>query len=621
MSTVPQNKLRVAMAAWEIGRLRSGLGTKIGGLGAIVEELPPELVKAAARQGIALEVETLSPCFAHYDRSRLTRLDRRLPVIVDGSTIEFEIYEHVFRDTVSFPDGDRPVDFKMVYFWDEWQLNWTNARSIYPSDPWMAAKLYSAVSQAMAAYLRPGNFQTVHLHDYHVGLVPFFLGDDYLRRVPVHLTVHNATYQGLVPLQGGGYSTLDRLYLPGSWVFHRYFDFFNHLNLLKAAMLKVHENGGKITTVSGDIEATWGYAAELRESHAVVYARAYAQKGSPPREVFVPNRHLDLFERLPVAGITNGLRDANRPERLPELNAAALRSMQAARGPDASLFRHPVTQSEMLARDHHFDVDHLEIKYELRRLLSLEAFNTETEDYPIHLTAVGRLVDQKNFGLIADVIEPILAYDQRTKFLILASSPDDDPAGRALENRFTGLSHRYPGSVFFSNSFNQPLSRLILAGGDFTLIPSRFEPCGLVDYEASLLGNVVIGRLTGGLAKVRHCAYLYEWLDIGDYPGELNAFYWKIREAMDVFRHHYGHHTTLMRTAMRINASWDASADQYIQMYRYGRLVTDWKESRRRLVHDFIDSLGPDRPLFARFFMPAQREYSDVYDWELKHAL
>ncbi|MFN8454732.1 MAG: hypothetical protein U0401_08710 [Anaerolineae bacterium] len=28
----------------------------------------------------------------------------------------------------------------------------------------------------------------------------------------------------------------------------------------------------------------------------------------------------------------------------------------------------------------------------------------------------------------------------------------------------------------------------MLAYSDFTLIPSRFEPCGLVDFEASLLG-------------------------------------------------------------------------------------------------------------------------------------
>ena len=34
--------LRVAILAWEIGRVSSGLGAKIGGLGTIIEELPSD---------------------------------------------------------------------------------------------------------------------------------------------------------------------------------------------------------------------------------------------------------------------------------------------------------------------------------------------------------------------------------------------------------------------------------------------------------------------------------------------------------------------------------------------------------------------------------------------------
>src|SRR5688500_511439 len=94
----PNEKLRVAMPAWEIGRVATGLGVKIGGLGVVVEELPPELVKAAERRGLDLEIETLTPCFAHYDRGRLTRLDLRLPATLDGHTFEFEVYERIFAD-------------------------------------------------------------------------------------------------------------------------------------------------------------------------------------------------------------------------------------------------------------------------------------------------------------------------------------------------------------------------------------------------------------------------------------------------------------------------------------------------------------------------------------------
>src|SRR5262249_30556615 len=220
--------LRVAILAWEIGRVNSGLGTKIGGLGAIIEELPAALVKAARQQDIALDITILSPCFAHYDRRQLTRLVLSPQVTLSGHTFPFEVYEHVFDD------GQ-----KAVYFWDQGQLHWTNASAIYPSDPWMALRLYAAVGQAMACYIAQGHFDIVHLHDYHVGLVPFYLDDDYLHNVSVHCTIHNATYQGITPLRGGGYSTLDDIDLPGERLFHKYFDFFDRLNLMKACMLKV----------------------------------------------------------------------------------------------------------------------------------------------------------------------------------------------------------------------------------------------------------------------------------------------------------------------------------------------------------------------------------------------
>lgn len=608
-------KMRIALPAWENGRSGSGLGVKIGGLAVIVEELPPELVKAAARQDIELEVVTLTPCFAHYDKSQMTKLDIALPVTVEGHTFNFEAYEHVF------PDGQ-----KTVYFWDAWQLGWTNASAIYPTDPFMAIKLFAAVAQAMAGYIKQNDFDTIHMHDYHVGLLPFYLGDDYLRNVPIHFTIHNGTYHGITPLSGDGYASLSRLGLDKQhdcWhLFHKYFNFFDNLSMMKACMLKVYETGGKITTVSGDINGSWGYAAELRMSHDQVWQAAYAQKGSPPGEVFVANRHLDLFEKLPVAGITNGMSDINRAENLPWLKAGVLQDIQQKRGADNPIFHNPITQAEMLSQDHNFDADRLDVKAELKRLLHLECFGSEPEWDPILMTAVGRLVDQKNLGLAADIIERTLYYDPGVKFIVLASSPDGEERGKAAENHFFHLSHKYRNRVYFNNGFNLALSKLIFAGGDFSLIPSRFEPCGLVDYESSLLGNVVIGRATGGLPKVRHCAYLYDWLDLGDYWGEANAFFNQITQAIDNYRHHRPHHDHLVRTAINLDASWDRSATKYVDMYRYGLLTKQWLVARDRVVPNFLDDLtDSDRALLSEFFLPAHDQYADPLDWKLRHAL
>ena len=609
MSKVKQ-KLRVAMPAWEIGRVSTGLGAKVGGLAVVVEELPRELVKAAEKQGIDLEIETLSPCFAYHNKKRLTKQDVRIPVTLEGHTFEFEVYEQVF------PDGE-----KVVYFWDEGQLHWTTPSAIYPADPRIGLKLYAAISQAMAGYIKQGRFDIVHLHDYHVGLIPFYLGDEYLQSAPIHFTIHNATYQGIIDLMNDGEALLEQINLPGKDVFRKYFDFGNKLNMMKACILKVHESGGKITTVSGDIAGTWGYAAELRQSYQQIWNKALAQKGSPPGAVFVPNLHLDLFEKLPIAGITNGMSNTNRPENLPELKADVLRAMQE-REPSEPIFSSPITQVEMLSQDHNFDVNNLEVKAELKRLLHLEAFGSEPQWDPIIFTAVGRLVEQKNLGLIADIVERTLHYDQGTRFVILASAPRGDAAGRTSEMAFFHLSNKYPEQVYFNNSFNLPLSKLIFAGGDFSLIPSRFEPCGLVDYEASLVGNIVIGRATGGLTKVAHCGYLYEWLDISDRAGEASAFFQQIQYAIDTSRRNPERHQELIRTAMAIDSTWDTSATQYVNMYRYGRLVKTWHTERQTLIEKFAASLKKtERQLFTEFFIPGEQEYSDVLDWELRKTL
>ncbi len=605
----PRRKVRVAMPAWEIGRVETGLGVKVGGLGVVMEELPQELVKAAAKKNIDLEIEILSPCFAHYDKTKLTKRDVRIPVTLDKHTFEFDVYEYVF------PDGQ-----KAIYFWDNGQLNWTTSTAVYPSDPQLAMRLYATVGQAMAGYIKQGNFDTVHLHDYHVGLVPLYLGDEYLASTPAHFTIHNASYQGNALVIGNGVTMLENLNLPSD-KFRKYFEFFGNINIMKACMVALHETDGKITTVSGDLEGTWGYAAELKESYETVKAKAQAQKGSAPGAIFHPNRALDLFEKLPIIGITNGMSERNRPENLLELKAAVLKKVQDKRGPANPIFHHPVTQQEMLARDHNFEVSKLAVKAELHRLLHLEAFDSEPVNNPILITAVGRLVEQKNLGLVGDIVERVLGYDHNTKFIILASAPDGEKEGKASEADFFRLANMHRDRVYFNNTFNSPLAKLILAGGDFTLIPSRFEPCGLVDFEASLVGTVVIGRATGGLPKVRHCAYLYEWLDISDRPGEANAFFHQIKAAIDNYRHNYAHHEYLMRTAMAINASWDASTAQYIDMYRYGLMVKKWRRKWIDFIPDFVKSLGEDRTLFNSFFVPAKGEYSSDLDWRLKTAL
>ena len=567
------SRLRLAICSWEIGRAGSGLGVKIGGLGHVVEELPGELIRAAARLGLELEVELLSPCFGHYPRERMTQLARRVPAVADGSRLEFEVYQHRFAEEIRFPDGSlRSVAIRAVYFWNERMLSWTHARAVYPGAASHGLSLYAAVSQAMAGYIEHAGFQTVHLHDYHVGLIPFFLPERLARELPIHLTIHNASYQGVAPAPQGGPAELERIGLPGALLFERYFDFFGSVNPMRACMLRLHELGGRVTTVSGDLDGTWGYAAECRETYEALRRRATAQLGRPPIDLYLPNQHLDVFEKIPIAGITNGLGERSRAASMPELTAAVLREAKARRG-GAPLFRDGRVEEEMLRRDHTFDVGRLEAKQELRRLLGLEIFGEELPGHvPLHLgpvtfSAIGRLVLQKNFGLIADVIPRVLAADRQARFVLIAKAEEGDAEGLAQEVRFRALAARHPERVRFHDTFDPLLARLVTAGSDFALIPSRFEPCGLTDWEAALLGTLPICHATGGLTKIRHCGFLYDWLDIGDWWGEVDAFFGAIGRALEVFRHDPAGYLRRVRAGMETDTRWDTSARQYVELY------------------------------------------------------
>ncbi len=56
--------------------------------------------------------------------------------------------------------------------------------------------------------------------------------------------------------------------------------------------------------------------------------------------------------------------------------------------------------------------------------------------------------------------------------------------------------------MVFLAGYDPQLAKLIYASGDFIVLPSEYEPCGLSDLYAQMMGNVPVVRLVGGLVKV-----------------------------------------------------------------------------------------------------------------------
>ncbi len=114
-------------------------------------------------------------------------------------------------------------------------------------------------------------------------------------------------------------------------------------------------------------------------------------------------------------------------------------------------------------------------------------------------TFVGRLAGQKGVDVLAEAAERLLAEGEPVRFLILGQGSAE------LERRLTGLA----GEAWARGRFQLLIgylprgARAVFASGDFFLIPSLYEPCGLTDFYAQLMGNLPIVHRVGGLVKVR----------------------------------------------------------------------------------------------------------------------
>ena len=111
--------------------------------------------------------------------------------------------------------------------------------------------------------------------------------------------------------------------------------------------------------------------------------------------------------------------------------------------------------------------------------------------------------------------------------------------------------------------FNDGQARRIFAGSDFTLMPSRFEPCGLSQMYAQRFGSLPIGHQTGGLAETitdGETGFLFA-------QPSRESFLGGIRRAFTTFMAH-DRLDSMRRSAMARSFSWDTSASCYNALYR-----------------------------------------------------
>ena len=216
----------------------------------------------------------------------------------------------------------------------------------------------------------------------------------------------------------------------------------------------------------------------------------------------------------------------------------------------------PATDKEIPAQ---YTVKNHEKKEEAKKKLLQEQLLEFKPKTPV-IGLISRLTDQKGFDLIAEIIEAFLSMD--VQFVVLGTG---EPKYHSM---LSELRERFPAKLSVALKFDNRLAKLIYAGSDMFLMPSRFEPCGLGQMIAMKYGTVPIVRKTGGLADTvenlspdgkKGTGFVFE-----DYRGSDLLF--TIKRAIEAF-HQPKLWTELVQRAMKQDFSWDASARKYLDLY------------------------------------------------------
>jgi starch synthase len=180
------------------------------------------------------------------------------------------------------------------------------------------------------------------------------------------------------------------------------------------------------------------------------------------------------------------------------------------------------------------------------------------------ITMIARLTPQKGVDRFIGAVSQLLkGTEPDVLFLVLGTG---DPRYEEKLKKLAG-DRRFEGRVALALGFSSSLANRIYAAGDFFVNPAEFEPCGLTDYMAQLMGNVPVVHYVGGLVKVQDGVTGY-----GYKPHTSKALAQTLRRAITVFHHQPDQHVGIIRQAIQTiheKYTWDKVLEQgYWPLYR-----------------------------------------------------
>lgn len=171
---------------------------------------------------------------------------------------------------------------------------------------------------------------------------------------------------------------------------------------------------------------------------------------------------------------------------------------------------------------------------------------------------VSRLVDMKGLDILSEAMPEIMERD--IVFILLGSGL------KKYEDLARQWAEKWPGRVGVLIGYNAPLSHLIQAGCDITLVPSKSEPCGLTQMYSQRYGTIPVVHAVGGLSdSVVDPTESTEATGIKFTEYSSRALIDAIDRAIALWRS--PEKNKLIRRMMSLDVSWERAAKTYIELF------------------------------------------------------
>ena len=197
----------------------------------------------------------------------------------------------------------------------------------------------------------------------------------------------------------------------------------------------------------------------------------------------------------------------------------------------------------------------------------LHELGLQTPPPGLLLGAIGRFAPQKGWDVLERSLEHVLRQGASVALL-----GDGDPN---IARNLGRLAHKWPKQMSLRVGFVDGLARRIYAGVDGVLVPSRFEPCGLVQLIAQRYGAIPIAHAVGGLRDTITCTRNKGLIDWDESNGILfsplspESIENAVAELADLGR--TGKLPEIQKKVMSLDVSWNVAAEKYERLLAEAR--------------------------------------------------